>query len=197
MTDGVDSIVTNDLALVKRARTDRAAENLVFRRVYPGIFRIVRTAVRGRKEAEDIAQLAAMQVLRSLDSFRGIGTLEAWAERIAYRTALRSIRRTRRGDLLLCAIEESDVMHTDTPEHSLARRRMFDELAAQLQEIPTKRRVPLLLHLAYGYTVKEVSQITNASTNTVKARLKVGMRELRVLLENHPQLLDSLSEDAP
>lgn len=179
------------------ALKDPKAEDTLFRRVYPKIFRIVRFAVGDRRQADDIAQLAALQVLKSLDSFGGLGSLDAWAERIAYRTAMRLIKRENRKNSMYFSLTDVDVPHRETPEKSLSRRQQFEHMLSKMECIPAKRRIPLLLHLAYGYTVSEVSTLTAASPNTVKARLRVAFRELRVILEEHPNLRASMLEDTP
>ena len=190
-------ISLNDLQLARMALRDTKAEEKLFYRVYPRIFKIVWLAVEDRRQAEDIAQIAAMQVFKSLDSFRGLGSIEAWAERIAYRTAMRSIKREKKKRSMHFSLNDEDVPHQETPEKAVSRRQLFETLITQLERIPKKRRIPLLLHLAYGYTVREVSELTETSPNTVKARLKTGFRELRAILDEHPNLLASIEEDTP
>ncbi len=190
-------ISLNDLQLARMARRDAMAEEELFSRVYPRIFKIARLTVGDRRRAEDIAQIAAMQVFKSLDSFRGTGSIEAWAERIAYRTAMRFIKREKKKNPMHFALNDEDLPHRETPEKVVSRRQQFERLVGKLESIPEKRRVPLLLHLAYGYTVGEVSDLTDASPNTVKARLKKGFRELRAILEEHPNILATMGEDVP
>ena len=197
MVDVDRPILLNDLQLAQSAQQDPKAADVVFRRVYPRIFRVIRATVREYRQVEDIAQLAAMQVMKSLGSYGGSGTIEAWAERIAFRTAMRAIRRESKRKAAQFSIVENDGLISDTPETFLARRQLFDSLIGKMQQIPTKRRVPLLLHLAYGYTVGEVSEITEASPNTVKARLKIGFKELREILLEYPHLRDGMLEDEP
>jgi RNA polymerase sigma-70 factor (ECF subfamily) len=197
MADGHIPILLNDLQLARGALNDPKAEDLLFRRIYPKIFRIVRFAVKDRRQADDVAQLAAMQVLKSLESFGGLGSIESWAERIAYRTAMRSMKREQKKNTLHFSLEEEDIPNRETPEKTVSRRQLFETLVSHLEGIPAKRRIPLLLHLAYGYTVDEVSKLTEASPNTVKARLKIAFRELRVILDKHPNLRAAMLEDTP
>ncbi len=187
----------NDLQLAQSALRDAKAEEALFYRIYPRIFRIAVSAVGDRKQAEDVAQLAAMQVLRSLSGFKGLGSIEAWAERIAYRTAIRSIRRAKKESANQFSLQDDDLPHLETPEKTVSRRQLFEALIRKMEHIPKKRRTPLMLHLAYGYTVSEVAELTQASPNTVKARLKKGFRELRKILDEHPNLLAAIEEETP
>jgi RNA polymerase sigma-70 factor (ECF subfamily) len=194
---GIDiTISINDLQLAQMALKDTRAEQRLFCKVYPRIFKIVLLAVGDRRQAEDIAQVAAMQVFKSLDSFRGLGSIEAWAERIAYRTAMKSIKHEKKKrSLMHFSLNYDDIPHRETPEKVVSRRQVFEKLIAKMERIPKKRRIPLLLHMAYGYTVSEVSEITETSPNTVKARLKTGFRELRTILDEHPNILAAMEED--
>ncbi len=114
-------ISLNDLQLVRSALIDPRVEDRIFRRVYPKIFEIVRFAVKDRRQADDIAQLAAIQVLKSLPGFAGFGSLEAWAQRIAYRTALRSIKRRPKKDSTVFSMLEEDLPSSENPEKQVSR----------------------------------------------------------------------------
>ena len=196
MRENIDiPISLKDLQLARMALKDTRAEEKLFCRVYPRIFKIAWLAVGDRRLAEDIAQVAALQVFKSLDNFRGSGSIEAWAERIAYRTAIRSIKKEKKKYSMHFSLTDDDIPHHETPEKALSRRQLFETLISKMERIPTKRRVPLLLHLAYGYTVAEVATLTETSPNTVKARLKIGFRELRAILDEHPSLLAAIGEE--
>jgi DNA-directed RNA polymerase specialized sigma24 family protein len=65
----------------------------------------------------------------------------------------------------------------------------------KLSIIPEKRRVPLLLHLAHGYTVREVAEMTETSPNTVKDRLKTALREFRGIMADDPALMTTILEE--
>ena len=190
-------ISLNDLQLAQSALTDAKAEEKLFCRVYPRILRIVWLVLGDGRQAEDVAQIAALQVFKSLDSFRGMGAIEAWAERIAYRTATKEGKKEKKKNAMFFSLKEEDGAHRETPEMTVSKQQVFEMLISKVKCIPEKRRVPLLLHLAYGYTVREVSALTETSRNTIKARLKMGYRELRAILDQNPDLLAAMEEDTP
>ena len=55
-----------------------------------------------------------------------------------------------------------------------------------LSKLPEKRRHTLVLRLAYGYSVAEVAAITDAPVNTVRDRIRVGLKELRQSIARDP-----------
>ena len=184
-----------DLQLAKTALRDRRSEEMLLRRVYPRIVQIVRMAIGDRSQVDDIAQVAAMEVVRSLKSYRGEGSIEGWAGRIAWRTAMKSAKRRRARDGALMPLLNEDVPDRETPERSVSRRQLFDRFMETMTAIPEKRRLPLMLHLAFGYTVAEVSDMTGASENTVKDRLKTAFREFQSVMNEHPDLRASMLEE--
>ena len=52
-------------------------------------------------------------------------------------------------------------------------------LEQHLAKLPDKRRSALVLRVLYGYSVAEVAEMTDAPLNTVRDRIRVGLRELR------------------
>ena len=188
-------ISLNDIQLARMAREDPQVEEKLLHRVYPKIFQVVRFAAGSRRQADDIAQIAAMEVVKSLESFGGIGSIEAWAGRIAYRVTMKTLKKERQRDRLLYPFSEEDIPSDENPEKSVSRRRVFETLLSKIEKIPTKRRIPLLLHLAYGYTVSEVADLTEVSPNTVKDRLKTAYREMRAILNDHPSLRAAMLEE--
>ena len=97
----------------------------------------------------------------------------------------------------MVSLWDDDHPNQETPEKVLSRRQLFERLLSEMDSIPTKRRVPLLLRLAYGYTVKEVAELTDAPPNTVKDRLKTAFRELRAIMDENQGLLTAMFEELP
>jgi RNA polymerase sigma-70 factor, ECF subfamily len=184
-----------DLALARQALEDTAKEEELMGRLYPKIFQIAKFVAGAHHHADDITQVAALEVLKSLKNYKGMGSLEAWAGRIAYRTAVRSLKHAKIVEKEHTTLNDEDFVSADTPERTLVRRRTFENAVNKLSIIPEIRRTPLLLHLAFGYTVTEVSEIMGVSKNTTKDRLKTAFRELRTILENNPSLLVILQEE--
>ena len=188
-------IFLSDLQLVQKALKDPKSEEAVLRRVYPRINQIVRLSAGNRRQVEDIAQIAAIEVAKSLKWYRGLGSIEAWAGRIAYRTTLRCLKRQQKPEACLTPLLDNNLPNNETPEKTASRRQLFETLLSKMNSIPEKRRVTLLLHLAFGYTVREVSELTDVSPNTVKDRLKTAFREFQKILDEHPTLVATMLEE--
>lgn len=129
-----------------------------------------------RQDAEDTVQTTLMEILGAIPNYRG-GSLNAWADRIAVRTAVRHARqrRVRAAGLDTDAeIERASVPPSPAPEQTLPR-----PLLEYLTELPEARRTALVLRHVLDYSVEEIATLTETSTNTVKDRLLQARRQVR------------------
>jgi RNA polymerase sigma-70 factor (ECF subfamily) len=153
-------------------------------------------------DADDIAQQAMIEILRSAAGFRGESRLESWADRITVRTALRAVGRRRRRPLLGPPPEEElespDGERALEPgqEQALRLGRLRRRLARHLGALPPPRRVAVLLRFVHGYSIEEIAALTEAPRNTVRDRLRVGKLELRRSFERDGWLRAELELDA-
>ncbi len=66
-----------------------------------------------------------------------------------------------------------------TPEQETSRKRLREKLALTLEKLPAERRKTLVLRLVFGHSIAEIANLTNVPINTVRSRLRTGLRELR------------------
>ena len=129
-------------------------------------------------DADDLIQRALIEILRSAGSFRGESALETWADRIASRTAMRLLKQRAR--------------HAEVSgEDEAAKAGLRTRLAGLLSRLSPERRAAVVLHYVHGYSVQEISEITETPANTVRDRLRVGKALLRKYM-----LKDSGTDDA-
>jgi RNA polymerase sigma-70 factor (ECF subfamily) len=169
----------DDLELVAAvADGDPAARRKLVERVLDRTRRTVAYLVGADREADDMAQNALVQILRSAHTFRGECTLEYWADRITIRTAMRELRKRKRREQIE---PEALVLGPQAPgvdvqaDLKLVRAR----LAQLLGKLTAERRTAVVLHHVHGYGIAEVAEMTEAPVNTVRDRLRVGRRQLR------------------
>jgi RNA polymerase sigma-70 factor (ECF subfamily) len=182
-----------DLELTQAASAgDERARYALIERLLGRIRSIVFYIAGGHADAEDWAQQSAIEILVSARSFRGESTLEAWAERITVRTAMREIKRARKRDNPLT----SDPIALESParggEVRLEKRRISKRAAHLVGRLKPKHREAIVLHLVLGYTSAEISEMTDTHVETVRYRLKAGRKHLRAMIEEDPMLVDWL-----
>jgi len=75
--------------LISKARLrDETTLRLIVKQNNRRLFRIARSILRDREEAQDAVQEAYLKAFKSLDSFRGEASLATWLSRITYNEAL-------------------------------------------------------------------------------------------------------------
>jgi len=170
-----------DLELLRRAGAgEQEAQRLLVTRLMGRANRLAQALLRNREDASDASQAALLGILRSTTTFRGESSLECWADRIVVRTALRFARRTRR--------DRADDLH-DRPAPSIMPGSEARLSAAQyLGRLPERQRTALLLRSGFGYSVEEISELTQTPENTVKDRLKRARSALRRQLEGERRI---------
>ena len=143
-------------------------------------------------DADDMTQLALMEIIRSTRHFRGESSLEQWADRSAVRTAMRYLNKQRRRRVVERSAYEPETVDGAQGLEELSMRRIGQRISLLLSAVPVKRRVVLVLRLVHGFGIDEIAEVLEISRNTVRDRLQVGRRELRKKLRRDPAIYEWL-----
>lgn len=126
------------------------------------------------EDVEEIINDTFMIVWQSAAEFRHASQISTWIFGIAYRTALKSLRRQRR--------HSSNVRLEDAPEQSIdpmLEMEMCDWLTRGLHQLPLDQRLTLQLGYQLGLCPEEIAAITDVPIGTVKARQFLARSKLR------------------
>ncbi len=178
------------------ARGDETAVGALHDRVRPQIDRTVhRLLGRTDRDRDDVAQIALIELVRSLPRFRGECSLDTWVSRITAHAVWKEIRHRRVDAKLFDRSTEAgaigapgavDVERAVTLKDALGRvRKHLDALD------PTKAWT-VLLHDVCGYDLAEIAEITEASVSAAQTRLVRGRRELHARMAADPELAEVL-----
>jgi RNA polymerase sigma-70 factor (ECF subfamily) len=151
------------------------AQRLLITRLMGRANRLARALLRNRQDAFDASQASLLGILRYTSTFRGESSLECWADRIVVRTSLRLSRRSRRDQV-------SD-FREGAPPSIMPGSEARVSAAQYLGRLSEPQRTALLLRSGFGYSVEEISELTQTPENTVKDRLKRARNGLRRQLE--------------
>lgn len=136
---------------------------------------------------EEIINDTFMVVWQHAREFRGASCVSSWIIGIAYRIALKSLRRNdgllraNRGD----ALPEESVDPSDAAE-------LRDWIGQALERLPPDQRLTMELAYRMGHSVEEIADITQCPVGTVKARMYHAREKLRRYL---PSLGGVAAED--
>ncbi len=178
----------SDVALTRAAATgDHVARRDLVSRLLDSVRRTVTYLMGADMDAEDLAQVALIHILRSAGAFRGDCSLEYWADRIAVRTAMKHINKRRRRENLSAGVWEPPAEYLSVDDQT-SRRRVRVRLAELLQKLSPERRTAVALHHVQGYDLLEISEMTGSPVNTVRDRLRVGRKQLKKHILRDPML---------
>jgi RNA polymerase sigma-70 factor, ECF subfamily len=145
---------------------------------------------------DDLVQIAMIELLRSLDRFRGDCSLDTWAATISANVVYKHIRR--RGlERRIFARELGPEDASRTSHQQPVRRGMVERVMHHLRQISHERAWTFLLHDVHGYSLDEVASMTGVSVAAAQSRLVRGRRELHQRIADDPELaggLDALEE---
>jgi RNA polymerase sigma-70 factor (ECF subfamily) len=185
-----DDAAIRALDLAQRAATgDASSQRELVSRLLPRVRSTVHYLAGGHRDADDLVQEALVAILRGIGGYRGDASLERWADRVAVRTALKTLRRGRRRERVV-ALRPEPPQGTGHLEGELQRRALRRQLARLLERLDPKRRVAVVLHWVRGYTIDEIAELTDSNPHTVRDRLHVSRRKLKKWIVKDPLLRD-------
>ena len=175
-----DGAAADDRALAKAAATgDPGALGTLLERVFGRVQRTTSYLAHDRADAEDLLQLALIEIARSVGGFRGECPFEHWVDRIAVRTAIEQTRKHRRRERLFDLAREEPAPPPAAADELTDRARVRQRLAEAIARVPAKNGAVLVLHYLWGYGVAEIARIVECPENTVRGRVRQGRKQLR------------------
>jgi RNA polymerase sigma-70 factor (ECF subfamily) len=192
--------VLDDARLVAAVRAGNAdMAGPFYDRTRPVVAKTVhRLAGAADSDFDDMVQIAMIELLGSLDRYRGECSLDTWTSTIAAHVVYKHIRRRR----LERTIFSRELAPEDVPRSTVQRpvlRGMVDRVLQHLQDMAPDRAWAFLLHDVHGYSLDEMASITGTSAAAAQSRLVRGRRELHERVAADPDLaggLDALEDRA-
>jgi RNA polymerase sigma-70 factor (ECF subfamily) len=166
------------VALAQQVAVDPQARERIVARLRPRVGRVAATLLRSAEDAEDAAQVALVEILKAAPGYRGDSSLEAWADRITVRAAIRMARERRLASVRSDSGVSPDDLH-EPPAPPPLSESIPRPIRAYLDQLPEARRTALVLRHALGHSIEEIAELTGVSVNTVKDRLLHGRDQVR------------------
>ena len=141
---------------------DRAGIESIYRRHKDGIFNYCLHVTGYRSISEDLTQETFMRLMSQSASDTAIDDLKNWLFIVARNLALNHIKRTKR-ETSLDHIGDS-LSDGCTPEQQQFLREILNELSAQERDL-------ILLREQQGFSIRELAEILDVSSETIRIRL--------------------------
>lgn len=170
------------------------------RREQARLVNFIRRNVRDRTDAEDILQDVLSEFVEAYRLPETIEQAGAWLFRVARNRIIDRFRKKKEQPLSELAGGNDDALAFDDedspyrldlalpspdagPEAQYARRRLLDALQQALNELPENQREVFVAHEIEGLSFKELAEQTGAPVNTLLARKRYAVLQLRSRLQ--------------
>jgi RNA polymerase sigma-70 factor (ECF subfamily) len=182
------------LAAIRRG--DPTAATALHDRLRPQVERTIRRLLgAGDPDHNDVAQQAMIEVVSTIDRYRGDCSLDSWTSAVAAHVVYKQIRRRKTERRIFGALD-ADVL---AEAHSRSRtgreamlRSLVRRVALHLDAVDEVKAWTFILHDVCGYDLREIAQITGVSTAAAQTRLVRGRREIHERIADDPELVNLL-----
>jgi RNA polymerase sigma-70 factor (ECF subfamily) len=171
----------SDVELLAKVRAgDRGAFERLYRSYHPRLTRFLQTLIRRPTLVEEVLNDTMMVLWNRPDSFHGASKLSTWIFSIAYRKAMKGLRKQDE------AIEDKDAERRVSPEagpdDTSSRARVHRLLLEAMAELSPAHRAVVDLTYFHDLGYREISVILECPVDTVKTRMFHARRHLRKTL---------------
>ena len=190
-----------DAALIAEVLAGNPEQATAFcQRVWRPVDRTVRRLLgRDDSEYDDLMQLAIIELIRSIGSFRGDGALDTWVSAVTARVVYRQIRRRSIDRCVPLDLVHEEQLHSPRAagEDALAERESLSRIVRHLDVLGQKLAWTFILHDVLGYGLRDVARIMDSSEAAAQSRLVRGRRRLHELIAADPALADLRAASPP
>ena len=144
-------------------------------------FNLARWLLRGRSDAEDVAQEALLRSYRFFGGYQG-GDARAWLLQIVRNTSYTWLEKNRDMKHSTEFEEELYVPTGPTPEAMAIAGNERERLSRALEDLPARYREVLVLRELEGCSYKEIAELVGIPIGTVMSSLARGRERLREAL---------------
>ncbi len=140
-------------------------------------------------DLEDVVQDVFVSVYRSLDNYRGDSKFTTWLYRVARNVTIDHIRKQPKHKTVELSDWRPLRANSDTWS-KLEARDLLRALYAALDNVPAEHREVFLLHEVEGMKLREISELTGESINTIAARVRRTREKMTSVLERKEREAD-------
>jgi RNA polymerase sigma-70 factor, ECF subfamily len=163
------------------ATGDEAAFEVLYDRMSPAVFGLVRRVLRDRAQSEEVTQEVFLEIWRSAPAYDASkGAPKTWVLTMAHRRAVDRVRASQAATDREDRAGRRDVDRPyDAVSEAVEQRLDQEAVRDALDQLSELQRQAVQLAYFGGYTHTEVSALLGVPLGTVKARIRDGLIRLR------------------
>lgn len=173
-----ESVAGEEVWIGQAQRSDARAFEALYRLHVDKVYGLCLRMTGNVSEAEDCTQETFIQAWNKMLKFRGDSAFSTWLHRIAVNTVLGRIRKSKREQDRIQAVNDAQPARVATGDTGELR-----DLAEAVDRLPERARHVFVLHAVYGYSHDEAAEMMGIAAGTSKAQLHRARRLLVQQLE--------------
>lgn len=138
-------------------------------------------------DLDDLVQEARIRLWKALEGERTVDAVASYVQRIATSVLIDALRRrsARPEDAVEDPADHLPDGTVEAPEANMERNQRAQALAAAIDALPERRRLPTRL-LLQGFTTQEIARLTSTTEATVRNLAYRGVEALKARLDGRP-----------
>jgi RNA polymerase sigma-70 factor (ECF subfamily) len=160
----------------------------VVRRYQRKVYRVLLLMVKHPEDADNLTQECFLRAYTSMQTFRGDCSVQTWLLRIAVNLARDDARNRRAGfwkrllrldDGSAVADEQAPACVSASPERGLIAQQELDAVWRAVENLSARQKEVFILRFAEEMELKEIAEVLNLRTGTVKTQLFRAVTSVR------------------
>jgi len=175
-----------------------AAFDVLYARHKGGLYRYVLRQLNNRPEiTNEIYQDIWMKLIKARLNYQPSAKFSTWLYRLAHNRLVDHWRSEKHKQLQIAFVETTegsdDELHnsdcpvsrsSNEPQNSFQQKQTQQQIKQAIAQLPEEQRSAILLKEDAGLSLAQIAEVTGVNRETVKSRLRYGIKRLQGLL--HP-----------
>jgi RNA polymerase sigma-70 factor, ECF subfamily len=174
-------------AITRAQRGDSVAFEYLYKAHCRRVYSLCLRMIKNRADAEDLTQLAFLQLFRKIGTFRGQSGFSTWLHTVTVNIVLMHLRRKKPSELLAEDLERHNSNGESPRELGCGDGSMLGaidrlNLVRAIRRLPFGYKQIFLLHDVMGYEHSEIATSLQCSVGNSKSQLHKARKRLQLLL---------------
>ncbi|MGI5823170.1 MAG: RNA polymerase sigma factor [Dethiobacteria bacterium] len=173
-------MAVNDNNLIRAIKHgDHHAMEQLIRNWYPRIYAYVLRMVGKEADAHDVTQETFLAMIKAIESFVPWGKFQNWIFKISHNKCMDIFRMHKIKNANMEQLHEENLYKKVHNEIDIEAK-ITDTVTIEnaLQRLPIMQREAIVLYYFNGFNSREIAQMTNTPTTTIKSRLSAAKKSL-------------------
>ena len=166
-------------------RKDRRCQRALYGHYAKPMYNVCLRMLRHSHDAEDVMQVAFVDIFGKIDTFNFEASISAWIKRIVVNRCIDHLKKRRLLTTDLDTNRHDTATEDPTPAPAFSAQKMdVARIKAATRQLSEGYRVVLSLYLFEGYDHEEIAQILGISVGTSKSQYSRARKRLAALLND-------------